>query len=161
MNSYYETLAAMRARAQMTNVTWSEPYVSIPNIWGKVASAVTPVYDKSQEPWLFLGVAAADLPVCLLEEAAAAEAKPARAPTVGETVQGCSCERSFTYQGQSLVPCTSFHWNTGWCGTVSCGVCDGQVISRTRPAPNHCALLGLAEICLSFPTGEGGALVRC
>ena len=63
MNSYYETLAAMRARAQVTTVSWSEPYVSIPNIWGPLTSAVTPVYDKSRDPWRFLGVAAADIPV--------------------------------------------------------------------------------------------------
>ena len=45
---------------------WSEPYTSIPDVWGPVVSAVTPVYDKttSSEFWKIIGVAAVDLPLC-------------------------------------------------------------------------------------------------
>jgi len=130
MNSYYETLAAMRARAKVETVSWSEPYVSIPNIWGPLTSAVTAVYDKSREPWRFLGVAAADIPVCHLESAVTNDELLSVGNSTEDTVQGCTCEPTYQYQGKSFDGCTAYHWNTEWCATTvgsNCGVCDNSV----------------------------------
>jgi len=44
------------------------PRRSIPDIWGPVTTAVTPVYDKRAEPWTMIGVAAVDLPLCEVRE---------------------------------------------------------------------------------------------
>jgi hypothetical protein len=130
MNSYYETLAAMRARAKVETVSWSEPYYSIPNIWGPLTSAVTPVYDKSRESWRFLGVAAADIPVCHLESAVTEAELLSVGNNTQDTMQGCTCEPTYQYQDKSFDGCTSYHWNTEWCATTvgsNCGVCDNSV----------------------------------
>ena len=128
MNSYYEVLAAIRARSKLDNVMWSQPYKSYPDIWGQVVSAVTPVYDKTREPWLFLGVASTDHPLCDLLDHVPSSSSLSQASGPANTVQGCTCAESFMYEGLQFDGCTTYDWAKGWCGTTAeCGVCDDQV----------------------------------
>ena len=64
MASYYQYLAVGAMLNEVQPTRWSEPYTSIPDIWGEVVSAVTPVFDKSGSIWTMIGVSAVDLPLC-------------------------------------------------------------------------------------------------
>eukprot|EP00854_Cymbomonas_tetramitiformis_P020861 gene20861-25015_t len=124
--SYTRVFSAMLAEAQVSNVAYSEPYYSVPDIFGEVTSVVVPVYDNSSTPWVFLGVASADVPVCVLERLVTDDMHSDSA-TTGDTVQGCTCLSSYTYDGKSFEGCTTYDWSSAWCGTESCGICDEQV----------------------------------
>ena len=144
MGSYWRFLVKMKESAHNELVSWSEPYTSIPDIWGHLATAVAPVYDKSKSPWQMLGVASVDVPLCTLEAAAQADLEaadpdgdhvPEDDPDGVSTVQGCAClQRDFTYDGKTFdavyetAHCTDYDWPTAWCATpTGCGVCDGSV----------------------------------
>ncbi|KAK7230197.1 glutathione S-transferase [Aureococcus anophagefferens] len=106
---------------------WSEPYDSIPDIWGPVASAVAPIFDKRADPWTFLGVAAADVPLCELE-ALSGYTDDGGDVAANPTQQGCACEEgSYEYDGRTFEGCTSYDWSVPWCGTTNCGICDDLV----------------------------------
>ena len=47
MISFYKYFALFKSIQKVEGFSWSEPYVSIPSIWGKMTTAVAPVYDKS------------------------------------------------------------------------------------------------------------------
>lgn len=98
MTAFYSYFALHKSLNQVEGVVWSEPYTSIPDIWGPLSTAATPVYDKSREPWHLMGVAAADSTMCDLYE----KAEPlATAPSwPAPTVSGCRCVESFTYKVQ-------------------------------------------------------------
>ncbi|KAH8044983.1 glutathione transferase [Aureococcus anophagefferens] len=84
---------------------WSEPYDSIPDIWGPVASAVAPIFDKRADPWTFLGVAAADVPLCELE-ALSGYTDDGGDVAANPTQQGCACEEgSYEYDGRTFEGC--------------------------------------------------------
>ena len=108
MASYYQYLAvgAMINEAQPTR--WSEPFTSIPDIWGEVVSAVTPVFDKSGSIWTMIGVSAVDIPLCELVEEAASNDIGWVDDTIDDyrsmtTAMGCNCADSWTYQVSILL----------------------------------------------------------
>ena len=119
------------APAYTPKVSFSEPYTSIPDIWGQVTTAVAPVYDRSSTPWVLVGVAAVDIPVCEFETAVEATGyvgTPSAA--VRETKTGCTCDTgSYTYDGATFNGCTDYDWATPWCATTDCGTCDGSTSS--------------------------------
>ena len=125
--SYYQYLALGNADANFEVARWSEPYDSIPDIWGPVASAVAPIFDKRADPWTFLGVAAADVPLCELE-ALSGYTDDGGDVATNPTQQGCACEEgSYEYDGRTFEGCTSYDWSVPWCGTTNCGICDDLV----------------------------------
>jgi len=131
MAHYFKAITFSREANSQQPVTFSEPYNSIPNIWGPVSTAVSPVYDKSKSPWHLLGVVAVDVPVCELEAAAQLDLNdnpPPRASYPVNTQRGCVCESSYQYDGKSYNKCTTDHWTIPWCGVgPDCGICDGSV----------------------------------
>ena len=130
LGKYYQYLAMGNMVQEVQPTRWSEPYISIPDIWGPVTSAVAPVYDKSVSPWVMIGVAAVDIPMCELESEAMGEGvQDDTDPTALVTKQGCACESEYTYEGKSYSnECTMDDWSVPWCGTGGeCGFCDTQV----------------------------------
>lgn len=131
--SYYAYLAVGNALNQVQPTRWSEPYTSIPDIWGPMTTAVTPVYDKRGSVWSLIGVAAVDLPMrTLYQEAEDFGWVDDQADDFDEmrTKQGCGCAESYEYQGKIYSQeCTTDDWSVPWCGTdsVECGFCDEQV----------------------------------
>ena len=99
LGAYYQYLAMGNMIAEVQPTRWAEPFTSIPDIWGSVTTAVTPVYDKRADPWTMIGVAAVDLPMCELvaaaEEAGWTDDQPD--PSEALTRQGCACADSFSY----------------------------------------------------------------
>ncbi|KAH8056377.1 glutathione transferase [Aureococcus anophagefferens] len=94
---------------------------------GPVASAVAPIFDKRADPWTFLGVAAADVPLCELE-ALSGYTDDGGDVAANPTQQGCACEEgSYEYDGRTFEGCTSYDWSVPWCGTTNCGICDDLV----------------------------------
>ena len=149
LGAYYQYLAMGNMIAEVQPTRWSEPYYSIPDIYGLVTSAVTPVYDKRQEPWTMIGVAAVDLPMCELTEAAAAAGwtDDVADPSEVLTRQGCACADSYTYEGRTYTGCTTYDWATAWCGTVDsdCGICDEQVQGGANGCWDECDFSGSVE----------------
>ena len=97
MASYYQYLALGNMINEVQPVRWSEPYESIPDIWGPVTTAVTPVYDKRADPWTMIGVAAVDMALCELEAAAvAAGVNDDDDDAVLDTSSGCVCDATYT-----------------------------------------------------------------
>ena len=129
MASYYQYLALGAMVAEVQPTRWSEPYVSSPDIWGDVVSAVTPVFDKRDiggvGAWTLIGVAAVDLPLCELVDAADAvgwDDDSTDDYASQTTKQGCSCERSYTYESVTYTSCTSYDWSSPWCAVEEgCG----------------------------------------
>ena len=135
LGAYYQYLAMGNMIAEVQPTRWAEPFYSIPDIWGPVTTAVTPVYDKRQDPWTMIGVAAVDLPMCELVAAAeqAGWTDDQADPSEVLTRQGCACADSFTYDGKTYNSgCTTDDWSNAWCGTIesddgtTCGICDGS-----------------------------------
>ena len=135
LGAYYQYLAMGNMIAEVQPTRWAEPFYSIPDIWGPVTTAVTPVYDKRQDPWTMIGVAAVDLPMCELVAAAeqAGWTDDQADPSEVLTRQGCACADSFTYDGTTYNSgCTTDDWSNAWCGTIEsddgakCGICDGS-----------------------------------
>ena len=96
MTGFFRYFALHKSMSKVEGVVWSEPYTSIPDIWGPLSTAASPVYDKSREPWHMMGVAATDSTMCDLYE----KAEPLASEPVwpASTVNGCSCEESFNYK---------------------------------------------------------------
>jgi len=142
MVGFYRLYALQKTLSKVEGVVWSEPYTSIPDIWGPVASASVPVYDKSKEPWHMVGVAAVDVPVCDLVDTAR-EASPAAdsaAPDLPiKTTRGCTCVDEWTYSPKdegtySFQGCTKKDWAVPWCATeAGCGQCNTASVG-----PNNC-----------------------
>ena len=65
--------------------------------------------DKRADPWTMIGVAAVDLPMCELTEAAAAAGwtDDQADPSEVLTRQGCACADSYTYEGRTYTGCTT------------------------------------------------------
>ena len=149
LGAYYQylTLDAMINKVQATR--WSEPYTSIPDIWGPMVSAATPVYDKRRDPWTMIGVAAVDIPLCELVQAARAEGWTADYldPTEVQTKEGCDCAASYTWGGKTYSgECTTDDWSTAWCGTgPNCGKdCGGGAVGP-HGCWDECDLSGTIE----------------
>ena len=162
LGAYYQYLAMGNMIAEVQPTRWAEPFYSIPDIWGMVTTAVTPVYDKRQEPWTMFGVAAVDLPMCELTEAAAAAGwtDDVADPSEVLTRQGCACADSYTYEGRTYTGCTTYDWATAWCGTVDsdCGICDERMEGTTPlelllAAHGQLDLLDLAVLDILEPGG--------
>jgi hypothetical protein len=119
MISFYKYYALFKSLNKVEGYSWSEPYASIPSIWGPMTTVVAPVYDKSREPWHMMGVAGVDATVCDLL------ANKVPAPTGStKTQRGCSCRETWTYNGNSYAGCTTADWPVPWCATTaSCGSC--------------------------------------
>ena len=121
MISFYKYFALFKSVNQVEGYSWSEPYISIPSIWGKMTTAVAPVYDKSREPWHMMGVAGVDATVCdlIADKVPEPESPPRR------TQRGCACLDTWSYNDASFSGCTSVDWPVPWCATEgSCGSCD-------------------------------------
>ena len=121
MISFYKYFALFKSVNQVEGYSWSEPYISIPSIWGKMTTAVAPVYDKSREPWHMMGVAGVDATVCdlITDKVPEPESPPRR------TQRGCACLDTWSYNDASFSGCTSVDWPVPWCATEgSCGSCD-------------------------------------
>eukprot|EP00873_Tetraselmis_striata_P045513 jgi/Tetstr1/465777/TSEL_010401.t2 len=127
MTSFYRYFALHKSLSKVEGVVWSEPYTSIPDIWGTLSTAASPVYDKSREPWHMLGVAAADSTMCDLYQ----KAEPLAPEPVwpASTVNGCQCMDSFKYEGKRYSSCTMDDWSVPWCATERCGACDTASVS--------------------------------
>jgi hypothetical protein len=123
--SYYERLAMLKGMGQSDGVVWSETRKVAPDIWGLVVTASAPVFDKSQFPWMLLGVVAADMPVCSLKLAAEAVVSGEGGASMGtgpwwgqngtngqRTLQGCQCLGNYSYQFLSKAP-RHPAWTTG------------------------------------------------
>ena len=63
MISFYKYYALFKTLNKVEGYSWSEPYESIPSIWGAMTTVVAPVYDKTREPWHMMGVAGVDATV--------------------------------------------------------------------------------------------------
>lgn len=129
MSKFQRYYALMKSICKQENLVWSEAYSSIPDVFGPIATAASPVYDKSQRsdwPWHMTGVAAVDATVCDLYEKAPDTPKPQWPST---TVGGCTCASSYTYNGKSYQSCTEDDWSVPWCATENCGACMTESIS--------------------------------
>ena len=126
MISFYKYFALFKSIQKVEGFSWSEPYVSIPSIWGKMTTAVAPVYDKSREPWHMMGVAGVDATICdLLADEVPEPESAARA-----TQRGCVCQDSWSYGGATFTGCADVDWPVPWCATQgSCGSCDTPSVS--------------------------------
>jgi hypothetical protein len=124
MISFYKYYALFKSLNKVEGYSWSEPYESIPSIWGPMTTVVAPVYDKSREPWHMMGVAGVDATVCDLL------ANKVPAPTgSAKTQRGCTCRDTWTYAGNSYAGCTNLNWPVPWCATVgSCGSCNTESV---------------------------------
>jgi Mg-chelatase subunit ChlD/predicted Ser/Thr protein kinase len=126
MISFYKYYALFKSINKVEGYSWTEPYESIPSIWGPMTTVVAPVYDKSREPWHMMGVAGVDATVCDL----LASKVPEPAAGVRKTQRGCTCEESWTYNGNGYSGCTNVDWPVAWCATKgSCGSCDTPSVS--------------------------------
>jgi len=119
MTSYVSYFASQKMISKNEGVVWSERYISIPNIFGYVATAAVPVYDKSVEPWRMLGIAAADTTLCDIEAVVPAGEVDPEAPI--QTVAQCTCLDEWKYQGKTYTACTTEDWSNEWCMTDGCG----------------------------------------
>jgi len=163
MISFYKYFALFKSVAQVEGFSWSEPYVSIPSIWGKMTTAVAPVYDKSREPWHMMGVAGVDATVCDL----LADKVPAPAESSSrKTQRGCTCYDEWSYGDKRYSGCSSVDWPVPWCATKDgCGSCDTP--SVTGECWDDCEPEGkegvLQEKLLSRATSwcEPAALDKC
>ena len=127
MAKFQRYYALQKTLCKTEGIVWSEPYTSIPDVFGPIASASAPVYDKSRgEPWHMVGVAATDATVCDLYEAAPDPPPPVWPST---TVGGCTCAREFKYKGKTYSGCTMDDWSVPWCATEDCGACNTASIS--------------------------------
>lgn len=50
MAAFNKYAALGNAEVGTQQARWSEPYVSIPDIWGQMVTAVSPVYDNQKTP---------------------------------------------------------------------------------------------------------------
>lgn len=129
VSSYYQYLAMGAMLNEVQATRFSEPYISIPNIWGPMTTAVTPVYDKTRTHWTMIGVASADVPMC--ELAAAAETDGWTDDQLDDegtpTKLGCTCDSEYKWDGQTFNGCTEYKWSKPWCGTTNCGIRDETV----------------------------------
>ena len=72
LSNYYQLFAlGLGSDANEDFVAWVEPYVYISGQLGTTVSV--PVYDRTKSPFLFLGVAAVDIPIAALDAAFGAE----------------------------------------------------------------------------------------
>ena len=129
VSSYYQYLAMGAMLNEVQPTRFSEPYISIPNIWGPMTTAVTPVYDNTRTHWTMIGVASADVPMC--ELAAAAETDGWTDDQLDDegtpTKLGCTCDSEYKWDGQTFNGCTEYKWSKPWCGTTDCGIRDETV----------------------------------
>ena len=49
MISYYKFYALQKTLSKVEGFTWTEPYTSVPDIWGPLTSVSAPVYDKTRQ----------------------------------------------------------------------------------------------------------------
>ena len=121
MISFYKFYALQKTLDKQETPTWTEPYDSIPAIWGPLTSVSVPVYDKSREPWHMVGVASVDSTTCDLE----AKAPAAAAEDPPTTARHCTCQSTWTYNGRTFEGCADPDWPVPWCATqAGCGSCD-------------------------------------
>ena len=120
MISFYKYYALFKTLNKVEGYSWSEPYESIPSIWGAMTTVVAPVYDKTREPWHMMGVAGVDATVCDLLQNKVPD------PTGStRTQRGCTCRETYTYHGNMLSGCTTTDWPVPWCATSGiCGSCN-------------------------------------
>jgi len=120
MISFYKYYALFKTLNKVEGYSWSEPYESIPSIWGAMTTVVAPVYDKTREPWHMMGVAGVDATVCDLLQNKVPD------PTGStRTQRGCTCRETYTYHGKMLSGCTTTDWPVPWCATSGiCGSCN-------------------------------------
>ena len=53
---YYKYYALHKTLSRVEGFSWTEPYTSIPDIWGPLTSVSAPVYDKSRgDVWHMIG----------------------------------------------------------------------------------------------------------
>ena len=77
---FYKYYSLQKTLGKVEGFSWTEPYDSIPMIWGPMTSVSAPVYDKTREPWHMIGVASVDATVCDLEAKAPVGAPPPDPP---------------------------------------------------------------------------------
>ena len=124
MISFYKYYALVKTLDKVEGYSWSEPYESIPSIWGPMTTVVAPVYDKSREPWHMMGVAGVDATVCDLLQNKVPD------PTGStRTQRGCTCRETYTYNGDTFSGCTTTNWPVPWCATSgNCGSCNTESV---------------------------------
>ena len=124
MISFYKYYALVKTLRKVEGYSWSEPYESIPSIWGPMTTVVAPVYDKSREPWHMMGVAGVDATVCDLLQNKVPD------PTGStRTQRGCTCRETYTYNGDTFSGCTTTNWPVPWCATSgNCGSCNTESV---------------------------------
>ncbi|KAJ1494054.1 hypothetical protein T484DRAFT_1766529, partial [Baffinella frigidus] len=121
----------------LTNAMAAFNKYAVPDIWGRMVTAAAPVFDKEKLPWSLVGVAAVDIPLCELVSAAT-EAGIKADPymeEVGKTKQGCTCEKTYTWEGETVRDgeCTTYDWPVPWCATTAgCGMCDLEGLEPSR-----------------------------
>ena len=116
---FYKYYSLQKTLGKVEGFSWTEPYDSIPMIWGPMTSVSAPVYDKTREPWHMIGVASVDATVCDLRRRRAPVGAPRRTP---QTVRGCTCKLDWTYNGQTFNGCSDVDWPVPWCAVQDgCG----------------------------------------
>jgi hypothetical protein len=143
MVGYYKYYALQKTLSKVEGYSWTEPYTSIPDIWGPLTSVSAPVYDKSRgDTWHMIGVASADTTVCDL----VAKTPDTAAPAVPVTTRNCACSDKWSYKGVAYEGCSDVDWPVPWCATApGCGVCGVDSVST-----------GCWDDCK--PTGKAAAL---
>lgn len=123
---FYKYYALQKTLGKVEGFSWTEPYDSIPMIWGPMTSVSAPVYDKTREPWHMIGVASVDATVCDLEAKAPVGPPP---PDPPQTVRDCTCKSSWTYNGRSFEGCSDVDWPVPWCAVQDgCGSCGTESV---------------------------------
>ena len=126
---FYKYYSLQKTLGKVEGFSWTEPYDSIPMIWGPMTSVSAPVYDKTREPWHMIGVASVDATVCDLEAKAPVGAPP---PDPPQTVRGCTCKLDWTYNGQTFNGCSDVDWPVPWCAVQDgCGSCGTESVGPT------------------------------
>ena len=127
---FYKYYSLQKTLGKVEGFSWTEPYDSIPMIWGPMTSVSAPVYDKTREPWHMIGVASVDATVCDLEAKAPVGPPP---PDPPQTVRGCTCKLDWTYNGQTFNGCSDVDWPVPWCAVQDgCGSCGTESVGPHR-----------------------------
>ena len=126
---FYKYYALQKTLGKVEGYSWTDPYDSIPMIWGPMTSVSAPVYDKTREPWHMIGVASVEATMCDLEAKAPVGPTP---PDPPQTERDCTCEPSWTYAGQTFEGCSDVDWPVPWCAVqVGCGYCGLESVGPT------------------------------
>eukprot|EP00811_Abedinium_folium_P037004 NODE_965_length_2669_cov_11.974036.p1 GENE.NODE_965_length_2669_cov_11.974036~~NODE_965_length_2669_cov_11.974036.p1 ORF type:complete len:710 (+),score=138.91 NODE_965_length_2669_cov_11.974036:71-2200(+) len=164
MSSYYRMFEiSSMLHPDSNGIKWSEPYMSIPDIWGSMVTAVVPLYDPNGDavasivaqlpqgsnvtPSSLVGVAAVDLPLCELIAAAEATGWVSSVESeVESTKLGCNCLSSYSWEGKTYTSCTMDDYSVPWCGTPSgCGMCNPDVFVDPSGCWDECVGSGPVE----------------